>query len=123
YGTLIDWESGTEETLARLWPNEDSARLLARYHEVEPTVQAGSGMPYREVMARALRAIATEDGLALAPSDEDALGKALPPWRGFPEVPGALRDINARGWGFAMLSNTDPDFLAVPTRPLGLEPA
>jgi len=109
YGTLVDWESGTEETLARLWPNEDSARLLARYHDVEPTVQAGSGMPYREVMARALRAIATEDGLTLDPSDEDALRRALP-------------DIKGRGWGFAILSNTDPDFLAASIRRIGVEP-
>ena len=122
YGTLIDWESGTEETLARLWPNEDSARLLARYHEVEPTVQAGSGMPYREVMARALRAIATQDGLELSVANEDALGEALPSWRVFPEVPTALAEIRSRGWGFAILSNTDPDFLATSIRRIGVEP-
>src|SRR5207247_827024 len=89
YGALIDWESGVAETLARLWPNEDRARLLARYHEIEPVVQAGSGMPYREVMARALRAIATQDGLELSVANEDALGEALPSWRVFPDVPAA----------------------------------
>ncbi len=122
YGTLIDWESGIEETLARLWPNEDRAKLLARYHDVEPAVQAGSGMPYREVMARSLRAIATEDGLVLAAEDEGALGEALPSWRVFPEVPAALREIRARGWSIAILSNTDPDFLAASFRRIGVEP-
>lgn len=122
YGTLVDWEGGVEETLARLWPNEDSAHLLARYHEVEPAIQAGSGMPYREVMARSLRAIAKEDGLELAPEDEGALGATLPSWRVFPEVPGALRDLRARGWGFAILSNTDPEFLAASVSRIGVDP-
>jgi 2-haloacid dehalogenase len=122
YGTLVDWEGGTQETLARLWPDEDSARLLARYHEIEPTVQAGSGMPYREVMARTLRAIAREEGLELSLQDEGALGEALPSWRVFPEVPGALDELRSRGWGFAILSNTDPDFLAASIRRIGVEP-
>ena len=45
YGTLVDWEGGTEETLARLWPSEDSARLLARYHEVEPRSRPARACP------------------------------------------------------------------------------
>ena len=40
----------------------------------------------------------------------------------FPEVPAALAEIRSRGWGFAFLSNTDPDFLAASIRRIGVEP-
>jgi 2-haloacid dehalogenase len=42
--------------------------------------------------------------------------------RVFPEVPAALAEIRSRGWGFAVLSNTDPDFLAASIRRIGVEP-
>jgi len=39
YGTLIDWMGGIGATLARLWPAEDAARLLERYHEIAAAPQ------------------------------------------------------------------------------------
>ena len=52
YGTLIDWDGGIRTCLVGLWPEADVDRLLERYHEIEPRVQQGSSMPYREVLAR-----------------------------------------------------------------------
>ncbi|TMK81505.1 MAG: HAD family hydrolase [Actinobacteria bacterium] len=66
--------------------------------------------------------MATQDGLELSVANEDALGEALPSWRVFPEVPSALAEIQSRGWGFAILSNTDPDFLATSILRIGVEP-
>jgi GTP cyclohydrolase I len=122
YGTLIDWDRGIGDALASLWPDRDRERLLLAYHRVEPEVQAGSSLPYREVMAEALRRLAREEGLPLAPDQEDALAASLPDWPPFPEVPGALEELRRRGWRLAILSNTDPDLLEASVKRIGVEP-
>ena len=120
YGTLIDWESGIANTFARLWPGEDSARLLARYHEVEPRVQLGSAAPYRDVLAEALRLLADHEGLALGADEQSALADSLPDWPVFPEVPATLSELRRRGWKLAILSNTDPELLAASLERIGV---
>jgi 2-haloacid dehalogenase len=122
YGTLIDWERGIRDTLASLWPGTDAERLLARYHEAEPSIQEGSSMPYREVMARALGVVADMEGLKVPPGRADALGQSLPSWPAFPEVPASLQELRGRGWRMAILSNTDPDLLAASILRIGVEP-
>ena len=112
YGTLIDWERGIQGGLMELWPGADPERLLQRYHDIEPKVQEGSSLPYREVLAETLRRLAAEEDLALRPEDEGVLGRSLPSWPPFPEVNAALSELRSRGWKLAILSNTDPDLLA-----------
>jgi 2-haloacid dehalogenase len=120
YGTLIDWNRGIASVLIRLWPEADQARLLREYHAIEPLVQAGRGLPYREVGARALRAVAATEDLPLAESDSYALAESLPGWPAFPEVPVALATLRERGWRLAILSNTDPDLLTASLLQLGV---
>ena len=120
YGTLIDWDGGIRSCLASLWPDADAERLLERYHEIEPRVQQGSAIPYREVLAQGLRVLADEEDLPLAPEDEGALADSLPSWRPFPEVPGALVDLRGRGFNIVILSNTDPDLLAASIERIGV---
>ncbi len=123
YGTLIDWERGIREALARLWPEADSHRLLARYHEIEPRIQAdGPSLPYREVMARALESLADAEGLELRPLDREALAESLPHWPAFPEVRGSLEELVSRRWRCGILSNTDPDLLAASILIIGVQP-
>jgi len=122
YGTLIDWELGIGDALSSLWPAADRARLLARYHEVEPRIQQGSGRPYREVLAEALAGVAEAEGREIPPKHEDVLADSLPSWPVFAEVPLALRELRGRGWKLALLSNTDPDLLAASIRQIGVEP-
>lgn len=121
YGTLVDWETGIRTTFERLWPGEDSARLLERYHEVEPRVQLGSAAPYRQVLAEALALLAGHEGLELPPEARGALADSLPDWPVFPEVPAALSDLRGRGWKLAVLSNTDPDLLAASLERIGID--
>ena len=111
YGTLVDWDGGVRAQLERLFGAEAAPRLLARYHELEPELQAESPTPtYRDVLTRSLEALAAEEGVALN-GEADALWRSLPTWPAFPEVRASLEELRARGWRIAVLSNTDPDFL------------
>ena len=120
YGTLVDWNGGIGSELERLWPAEDRAHLLERYHEIEPRVQLDGALPYRQVLAESLRLLAESEGLELDQAEEQALGDALPRWPVFPEVPGELRELRARGWRIAILSNTDPDLLETSLETIGV---
>jgi 2-haloacid dehalogenase len=120
YGTLVDWLNGIHTELARLWPDADTDELLTLYHQLEPAVQAGRGIPYREVMAETLTRLAATAGLAVPVGEEDALGGSLPRWPVFPEVPAALAELRKGGWRLAILSNTDADLLDASLRVIGV---
>jgi 2-haloacid dehalogenase len=111
YGTLVDWMTGIQTTMARLWPDADPRALLARYHQLEPSVQAGRGIPYRTVMAETLRRVAEALGKGIPAGEGDALAVSLPDWPVFPEVPAVLAELRRRGWRLGILSNTDADLL------------
>ncbi len=111
YGTLIDWMSGIRDTLVELWPERDAELLLGAYHDIEPEVQRGRSIPYREVLTEGLDRLAHREGLELEDDDRAALAESLPGWPPFPEVPAALGTLRGRGWKLAILSNTDPDLL------------
>ena len=105
YGTLVDWDAGIASVVGE--------EQLARYHELEPQIQAESPvLSYREVMREVLR--------RLEVADADALGRSLPGWPVFPEVPGALESARERGWKLAILSNTDRDFIEASMASIGV---
>ena len=110
YGTLIDWMGGIRDTLSDLWPEHDAELLLAAYHEIEPEVQHGRSVTYRQVLAESLERVAHREGLELEDDDRQALGDSLPPGRRSPRSRRRWRAA-ARGWKIGILSNTDPDFL------------
>ncbi len=120
YGTLIDWYGGIVGCFRRLWPETDPKPLLELHHRIEPLVQAGRALPYREVGGRTLRAIAAVEGLTLAREDEYAFPDSLPEWPAFPDVAPALSELRRRGWRIAILSNTDPDLLAASRKQIGV---
>jgi 2-haloacid dehalogenase len=116
YGTLIDWNTGIRGELARMFGPDAAPSLLRRYHQVEPQVEAEDpGLPYRDVMRLALARLGdVPDG------DEDALGRSLPEWPVFPEVPAALSEARERGWKLAILSNTDREFIEASKARIGV---
>jgi 2-haloacid dehalogenase len=120
YGTLVDWDGGVRAELERLWPDADADILLERYHEVEPRVQAGRALPYRDVQRESLELLAEHEGLTLPNEEGYALAQALPGWPVFPEVPGALAELRNLGWRLAALSNTDPDLLSSSLAAIGV---
>ena len=121
YGTLIDWNLGIRTELARIFGEPDADRLLGRYHEIEPRVQDDEpAMAYRGVMASVLSRLAVEDDVDLPDEAADALGRSLPSWPAFPEVPAALADAGDRGLSLAILSNTDRDFIDASMESIGV---
>ncbi len=112
YGTLIDWNGGIRRELERLFGVEDASRLLERYHELEPNVQAEEYRPYAEVLTLTLMRLAEAESLAMPEGEADSLARSLPHWEPFPEVPRSLSDLRARGWKLAILSNSDRSLIA-----------
>src|SRR6476646_4408158 len=100
YGTLIDWNSGVSAALAGVFGSDaDLPRLLHRYHELEPEIQAERYRRYREA---------------------HALSESLADWPAFPEVPDSLAELKRRGWSLAILSNCDRDLIAQSLPRLGV---
>ena len=121
YGTLVDWNAGIQAELGRLFGAADSGELLARYHVIEPRVQREHpGWSYRAVMAAVLSELASQAGTVLPPGEDDALGRSLPGWPVFPEVPGALAEARERGWRLAALSNSDRDLIEASLQVIGV---
>jgi 2-haloacid dehalogenase len=121
YGTLIDWNAGIRAELERIFGEPNGARLFRRYHELEPLVQEQApATPYREVMASVLSRLAEEEELDLPAEEADALGRSLPSWPMFEEVPGALAGARERGWRLAILSNTDRDLIDASMERIGV---
>ena len=112
YGTLVDWNGGIRAELERLFGVEHADRLLARFHELEPEIQAAQpGASYREVLTIALERLAEDEDLALPEGETSALARSLPSWPVFEDVPAALAEARDRGWKLAILSNTDRDLI------------
>jgi 2-haloacid dehalogenase len=115
YGTLIDWNGGIGRELERLFGADRAGDCLRRYHELEPEIQREDpSRSYREVMAIALARLG-------APAQEhDALGRSLPGWQPFPDVPAALAEARSGGWRLAILSNSDRDLIDASVARLGV---
>jgi 2-haloacid dehalogenase len=120
YGTLIDWNGGIRRELERLFGVEAGPRLLERYHEVEPQVQAEAYRSYREVLSHTLERTAAAEGLQIPEGEAGALGGSLPDWEPFPEVRDALSEARSRGWLLAILSNSDRDLIAASQAQIGV---
>jgi 2-haloacid dehalogenase len=121
YGTLVDWNAGLGAELGRLFGSSVREPMLARYHVIEPRVQSEHPeWSYRDVMAAVLAELASEAGVALPADERDALGRSLPSWPVFAEVPGALAEARGRGWALAALSNSDRDLIEASLRAIAV---
>jgi 2-haloacid dehalogenase len=107
YGTLIDWNGGIRGVLETLFGADRAPELLARYHRLEPEVQAEAYRSYAEVLTITLERLAAENELTIPEGEVGALARSLPDWPAFREVHDALEELRRRGWKLAILSNTD----------------
>jgi 2-haloacid dehalogenase len=120
YGTLIDWNGGIRRELERLVGVDAAPRLLERYHEFEPQVQAEEYRSYRQVLSHTLERVAAAEGIQIPEGEAAALGGSLPEWKPFPEVAAALAEARDRGWRLAILSNSDRDLIAASQTQIGV---
>jgi 2-haloacid dehalogenase len=120
YGTLIDWNTGIGAVLERLWGVEQAPRLLERYHELEPEVEAEEYRSYGEVLTLTLERIAEEVGYGIPEGESRVLAQSLPEWPPFPEVPDALRELRHRGWNLVILSNSDRRLIVESEKRIGV---
>jgi 2-haloacid dehalogenase len=121
YGTLVDWNAGIQTELGRVfgWPAGEN--LLERYHVLEPQIQtAHPEWTYRAVMAAVLAELGSDAGVAVPAREADALGRSLPGWPVFPEVPGALAEARDRGWKLVALSNSDRGLIQASLQAIGV---
>jgi 2-haloacid dehalogenase len=120
YGTLIDWNGGIRGELERLFGVEDEPRLLERYHQLEPQVQAEEYRSYAEVLTLTLMRLAEEEGLAIPEGEAGALVRSLPTWEPFSEVSAVLDELRSRGWKLAILSNSDRELIDASKERIGV---
>ena len=118
YGTATLDGNAIAGLLADVFGEDRADRLLHRYHEVEFELEADGQLAYREVLTRALERLADEESAGL--DDPSALADSLPSWRPFPEVRASLEQARTRGWRLAILSNTDPDYIAASKELIGV---
>ena len=108
YGTLIDWESGILSTLRPMLSGRgvavDDERLWKLYGEVESAAEHGPYMPYRQVMATALRGLG--ERLGFTPSDAECarFADSAGDWPPFADTPAALVSLGRR-FRLAIISN------------------
>jgi 2-haloacid dehalogenase len=120
YGTLVDWNAGIRGALARLLPDVEPDALLARYHELEPQLEAEAYRTYADVLATVATRVAAEQGVDLLWDRAQELPRSLPGWPVFPDVAAGLEDARARGWRLCILSNTDRALLDASLASIGV---
>jgi 2-haloacid dehalogenase len=121
YGTLVDWNGGIRGELEKLFGTTRADELLARYHELEPKIQAAKpGASYRQVLTLALERLGAETGLTLPEGEASALAHSLPGWPVFEDVRPGLTEARSRGWLLGILSNTDRDLIDASIEAIGV---
>ena len=114
YGTLVDWERGILDGIRaavgdRLAvPDEE---LLEAYSRHETALEAGEYLPYREVVAAALRGICADRGVEVGDAEAAAFGDSVGDWPPFPDSAAALAGLAER-FRLGVITNCDDDLFA-----------
>ena len=123
YGTLIDWEEGIlnalQPVLAPRGVETAPDELLERYARHEAGLEAGGYLPYREILARALRRLCDELGVSPSEAEADVFAQAIADWPAFPDTAAALRRLHTR-FRLGVITNCDRDLFALSNRRLGI---
>lgn len=124
YGTLIDWEGGTKQTLRALLAAKDTRTDEdAFFHTWERLQRARIQKEYaryRKVAAEAFLEAAAAERLPLGEEDARAFADAIGTWKPFPDTRAALRVLK-RHTRLGIISNIDDDILAESLKQMGVE--
>jgi 2-haloacid dehalogenase len=111
YGTLIDWEAGLGAVLNR-WAaarnlHLGTEQLLSAFGRHEATVESAHPTAlYPDILARTLRALGAELGVAVGEQDTRVLAASVPDWPAFADSHDALVRLGQR-FRLIILSNVD----------------
>jgi 2-haloacid dehalogenase len=124
YGTLIDWETGIlaglRAGLAAHGVGGTDDDLLLAYAGAEATLERGTYLPYREILASGLRTVAAGLGATVTDAEAEAFGGSVADWPAFPDSVAALALLKTR-FRLGVLTNCDDDLFAASNRRLGVE--
>ncbi|MDD0840632.1 haloacid dehalogenase type II [Curvibacter sp. HBC61] len=128
YGTLFDVDSvallaeqlypGQGLTLSRLWRDKQ----IEASHLLSAADQGAHYQPFWALTQAALRYAAARLELVLTPAREQQFMNQYRALSTFPETREVLKALKERGVRTGILSNGDPDMLAVAVRSAGLDP-
>jgi 2-haloacid dehalogenase len=123
YGTLIDWETGITRalrtSLAGPARDLDEEHLLAAFARHEAAAESGRYLPYREVLAKTARAVASELDASIDDAAAAAFGDSVGDWPAFPDSADALRLLHER-FRLGVITNCDDDLFARSNKRLGV---
>jgi 2-haloacid dehalogenase len=123
YGTLIDWERGIlnalQPVLAPRGVDTGEEELLALYAGHEAELEAGPYLPYREVVAAALRRLVADLGHEASDDETAEFADAVGDWPAFPDTAAALRHLQEH-FRLGVITNCDRDLFARSNRRLGV---
>lgn len=125
YGTLVDWETGISDAVARIFAShgvrKTQSEILALFADAEPKVQmSGQFLDYRRVLRDVMQIMAWESSIRLREAEAVALADSLPGWPVFPDAPGALRELGGR-YKLAVISNVDDNLFKQSEMALGIK--
>jgi 2-haloacid dehalogenase len=127
YGTLIDWERGIlnalQPVLAPRGVDVGEEELLELYARHEAELEAGTYLPYRDVVAGSLRRLAADLDHDVSDEEAAAFAAAVGDWPAFPDTASSLRHLQDR-FRLGVITNCDRDLFARSNLRLGvtLEP-
>jgi 2-haloacid dehalogenase/putative hydrolase of the HAD superfamily len=114
YGTLIDWETGIWEAFSKEADRDgftiERDDVIARFHEIEREIEAGSYELYAEVLRRTAVEISKQLGWPMEPSRSGFLPDSVQRWAPFRETKPAL-DKLAKKFSLGLISNIDDKLL------------
>jgi 2-haloacid dehalogenase len=119
YGTLIDWENGIAGWLRPFADVPDDA-LLESYARHEAELEAGPYLPYRELLAEAMRRVGRDFGFEPSEAQAAAFGASVGVWPAFSDSAAALAALERR-FRLGVITNCDDDLFAQSNRRLGVE--
>lgn len=124
YGTLFDVHS-VASLAEQLFPGRGSElSQLWRQKQLEYSwlrTLSGRYAPFGAITRDALRFSVRRLGLALGEAEEDRLMKQYASLSAFPENLAALRSLRDTGLPLAILTNGDPDMVAISVRSAGMQ--
>jgi 2-haloalkanoic acid dehalogenase type II len=125
YGTLIDWEAGIASVLRRWADSREVAmsdeELLLAYssHEAAAEVDHATDV-YPLILARAMRDLGAQLGVAVNDSDAQELAGSVPDWPAFDDSTEALQRLGDH-FKLIILSNVDRESFAGSNKRLQVE--